>query len=658
MQKFAVGFIIGLVALTPFAAAHESSIKAEDLQSLADKYNSDLDKVPGIIKTVTGSERANLHISYPDGDEDIIGLVMKDGKVESIADGPVENPTLNIYTNNKVVDNILNSKEPFVELGKAVARKEINFSGVDTISKIKFWFLKILLSILLPAPTENRTQQTADYSIEIRKEGSAASAGFVTSDPSGISCGERCNAAFPRETTVTLSAVSTSRAYFLGWTGGPCSGSRLNCTVTLDTSKIITSTFSSTPPQNYLLTVTKSGRGSGTVRSQPISGIPDTVNISCGSICSASYPPRRNFGLVAEPSPGSTFVGWEGDCSSSYASPERGSCMIDTNSEKLVTAIFSPPASAYRLIVEMLGSGRGTITSAPAGISCPPTCSNNFDYGTNVTLSVAPASGSRFVHWDSNVSYYYDTKDCSGIGPCTVNMTSDKNVQAILTSSTAQNYTLTIRVFGSGRGWVSYPNPYTRYGGSSTTCMSWYSGSTQGDPTASIGPTSTSMTCDEGGRVQSPIPHYGSRYFIPETRIHLSARADNNLPYNDFGGWMRGCDPSSIYPDCQVTLGSSRVVDVNFSYSNITVYTLTATISGKGSILQMPSDSCIEESSDFKICTARVRKGARMELTAAPSSGQIFRTWSEHCSSFEGAQTCTIDMTSDKSVRAHFAPRP
>ena len=37
MQKVIIAFISALLMLTPIAFAHESSIKAEDLQSLADQ---------------------------------------------------------------------------------------------------------------------------------------------------------------------------------------------------------------------------------------------------------------------------------------------------------------------------------------------------------------------------------------------------------------------------------------------------------------------------------------------------------------------------------------------------------------------------------------------------------------------------------------------
>jgi hypothetical protein len=49
--------------------------------------------------------------------------------------------------------------------------------------------------------------------------------------------------------------------------------------------------------------------------------------------------------------------------------------------------------------VQKAGSGTGTVTSSPAGISCGSTCSSQFDALTQITLMAAPAAGSAFTSW-------------------------------------------------------------------------------------------------------------------------------------------------------------------------------------------------------------------------------------------------------------------
>ncbi len=67
------------------------------------------------------------------------------------------------------------------------------------------------------------------------------------------------------------------------------------------------------------------------------------------------------------------------------------------------------------------GSGSGAISSTPAGIACPGTCSAQYTSGTNVAINPIPASNSRFAGWSGA---------CSGTGPCVVSMTAARTVGA------------------------------------------------------------------------------------------------------------------------------------------------------------------------------------------------------------------------------------
>ena len=61
----------------------------------------------------------------------------------------------------------------------------------------------------------------------------------------------------------------------------------------------------------YVLAVTKTGTGSGTVVSSP-------VGINCGAVCVATFPAGTVVSLAAIPAAGSQFVGWNApSCASS-----------------------------------------------------------------------------------------------------------------------------------------------------------------------------------------------------------------------------------------------------------------------------------------------------------------------------------------------------
>ncbi len=84
---------------------------------------------------------------------------------------------------------------------------------------------------------------------------------------------------------------------------------------------------------------------------------------------------------------------------------------------------FTITASAsFNLTVERTGSGSGSVTSTPAGISCPSTCAASFAQGQNVVLHAAANAGSTFTGWSG--------EGCTGTADCSVLMSQARLVSA------------------------------------------------------------------------------------------------------------------------------------------------------------------------------------------------------------------------------------
>jgi uncharacterized repeat protein (TIGR02543 family) len=137
------------------------------------------------------------------------------------------------------------------------------------------------------------------------------------------------------------------------------------------------------------LTVTRVGTGSGTVTSAP-------AGITCGADCTQSYSTDTVVTLTATPATGSTFAGWSGACTGTGAS-----CTVTMTAPKTVHATFTLTPPSRTLTVTKNGTGQGTVTSSPTGITCGSDCTEAFAHGTAVTLTATAAVGSTFTGWSA-----------------------------------------------------------------------------------------------------------------------------------------------------------------------------------------------------------------------------------------------------------------
>ncbi len=401
-----------------------------------------------------------------------------------------------------------------------------------------------------------------------------AGAGTVQSSPVGISCGTDCSEAYANGTQVTLTATPAANSTFGGW-GGACSGTG-SCVVSMTSARSVTATFLL---KSFNLSVTKQGSGGGTVSSSP-------AGISCGADCSESYTSGTSVTLTASPNTGSTFQGWSGACTGT------GSCVVSVTAATSVTATFA--AVPVSLTVSRNGTGSGTVSSTPAGISCGTDCTESYNHGTQVTLTAAASSGSTFAGWAGG---------CSGTGSCTVSLTAATTVTATFNTAPS-SATLTVQKSGTGTGTVTSSPSGIQCG---TACSASYA----------VGTTVT----------LSAQPSAGST----------------------FSGWSGGgCSGTGT---CSVALNAATTVTATFT-STPSTYTLTVSKGGTGS---GSVDSSPAGISCGATCSASYAANTAVTLTAAPAPGSTFGGWSGGgCSGTQS--TCTVTLGANVSVSAQFNP--
>ena len=193
-------------------------------------------------------------------------------------------------------------------------------------------------------------------------------------------------------------------------------------------------------------------------------------------------------------------------------------------SNKSVSASFT--LNQYTLNAGKSGTGHGTITGT--GISCGTDCTETYPYGTVVTLTATPSTGSTFTGWTGC--------DAVSSNVCALTMTGNKSVSAAFTLN---QHTLTATKTGTGSGTLT---------ASGLSC---------------VGDTCTG-TYNYGDTVQiTPTPGSGSV----------------------FGEWT-GCD-SVANNVCTVNITSDKSVTASF----FPEYTLAVTLEGTGDgrVISTPS---------------------------------------------------------------------
>lgn len=400
-------------------------------------------------------------------------------------------------------------------------------------------------------------------------------------------------------------------------------------------------------------TVFVSISGEGTVTSdQPT---PDSGVIDCpDEACAASIATGAVVELTATPANGWEFVGWSGDCVGT------GSCTLTMDQVKVVSASFRPLGGGEPRPLTVAIAGNGTVTSSPGGIACPGDCSEEYDFGTVVSLSATPGAGSSFGGWSG---------DCSGRGSCVVTLDRQRFVGALFPGPSQD---LSVNVVGQGTvrsspaGILCPTDCNEGYeGGTAVTLTAipaaeWLFGGWEG---ACAGAASCVVSMSEDRSVtarfaqdvfplQVAVVGEGTVSSVPagiacpdDCEAGFAEGANVTLTASPAAGWelegwtgaCTGADP------CVVTVTGPLSVGATFRPETVTV---TVIVTGSGSVSSAPPGiACPGE------CATSVPGGTTLQLSATPGADWTFTGWRGACS---GSAACMLTPATDVEVTAAF----
>jgi len=324
-------------------------------------------------------------------------------------------------------------------------------------------------------------------------------------------------------------------------------------------------------PTLFPLEVTVTGDGAGSVSSSP-------AGIDCPETCSADFPENEKVVLEVQTEAGSDFAGWSGDCSGLSV------CVVSMDQARAVSAAFNGPSSFELEVALASAPGSGTVTSTPAGIDCPGTCTADFPVDAEVELEALPGPGFEFTGWGVA---------CAGNpNPCTVSMDQDRLVSAVF--DPVPTFELTVVPDGSGSGTVtSIPD---------------------------------GIDC----------PGICTADFDENEKVVLEAAAS---PRSSFVRWGGACSGNGT---CVVSMDQARNVTATFEQAG---FNLDVILDGAGSgrVFGGPIDCP-------GTCSAMVEDGTEVALAVSVDPGSVFQGFSGDCN----GGTCNVVMDADRSVRAVF----
>jgi uncharacterized repeat protein (TIGR02543 family) len=244
----------------------------------------------------------------------------------------------------------------------------------------------------------------------------------------------------------------------------------------------------------------------------------------------------------------------------------------------------------------------GVVTSSPAGINCPYSCSSTFPSGSRVTLRTTTTN--KVVKWSGcGTSCYMNEKKCVSV------FIYDPYTDTLPPPDTLLN----VRKTGQGSGTV----------------------------TGTVATGSKVIDCGSDCSYEKPSWDHCADGVLTLTASPASG--------SSFAGWSGSCSGTSL--QCTPS-GSSREVIATFIPSNSYTLTVRTTGTGNGTVTSTPLGiNCGND------CMESYATGGTVRLTASAANGSRFTGWGGACSGTTST-SCTVTMNAAQNVTATFSPIP
>ena len=138
-----------MLASLAYASEEKSQINyvsyLNNLDNIKDLANTNMDKVPVVVKRLLGNEKINIYFITEEKEIIKLNVQLKNGKINTLKKGNVNNPKIDIYVTEKDANDILNSENPKIETKRKIDEKEITYKTYSFLTSLKISILKSFL---------------------------------------------------------------------------------------------------------------------------------------------------------------------------------------------------------------------------------------------------------------------------------------------------------------------------------------------------------------------------------------------------------------------------------------------------------------------------------------------------------------------------------
>ncbi|MBA2853164.1 hypothetical protein HNP89_001121 [Methanococcus maripaludis] len=115
-----------------------------EMKAIAMNHSEDLDKIP-FATNIAKNERINLNVETGEGNLRAY-ITVENGIITNFEKGRLENATMNMYTDESTVREILDSDDPVSVAQSALKADKIRIEGLGIVNSIKVSVVNVLMS--------------------------------------------------------------------------------------------------------------------------------------------------------------------------------------------------------------------------------------------------------------------------------------------------------------------------------------------------------------------------------------------------------------------------------------------------------------------------------------------------------------------------------